>query len=62
MKFTHVVNAFVIALSCHHNVDGQVTFLENYRPEYRIFRDTLFNVIGRSDGDWSYNWNFKRGV
>lgn len=62
MKFTHVVNALVIALSYHNNVHGQVTFLDKYRPEYRALRDTLFNLIGRTDGEWSYNWNYKNGV
>ncbi|XP_037036133.1 phospholipase B1, membrane-associated-like [Bradysia coprophila] len=61
MKFTHVVNALVIALSCHNDVHGQVTFLEKYRPEYRMFRNSLFNFIGRSDSEKSYNWNYKKG-
>lgn len=27
-----------------------------------MLRETLFNFIGRSDGDRSYNWNYKNGV
>lgn len=63
MKLTHVVNVlFVHWFSLHSSVHGQVTFLEKYRPEYRNFRAKLFNFIGRTDGDWSYNWNYKKGV
>lgn len=62
MKFTHIVNALVIALTCHNDVHGQVTFLDKYRPEYRMFRNSVFNFVGRSDSDKSYNWNYKKGV
>ncbi|KAJ6645952.1 Phospholipase B1, membrane-associated [Pseudolycoriella hygida] len=59
MKFTHFV--WVIALSCHNSVYGQVTFLDKYRPEYRSLRNTLFNFIGRTDGSGSYYANLKNG-
>lgn len=41
---------------------AQVTFLDKYLSEYRSLRHSLFNFIGRSDGQRSYNWNLKKQV
>lgn len=54
--------AMVIVLSCCNYAQGQATILETFTPLYRLYRYTIFDFIGRSDGEWSYRWNLKRGV
>lgn len=41
---------------------GQISSLELLRPHYRKLRNGLFSFIGRTDTDWAYEWNRKRGV
>lgn len=43
-------------------VNGQITFVDRYRPAYRFLRNSLFDMIGRTDGQWAYDWNHKRSV
>lgn len=54
----------VIAVWIEHNpgTSAQISSLELLRPQYRKFRNGLFKYIGRTDTDWAYNWNVKRGV
>lgn len=53
-----------IFITCQHNqdVNGQITFIDKYRPAYRFIRNSLFDFIGRTDGQWAYDWNYKRSV
>lgn len=39
-----------------------VTFADTLRPVYRMMRNFLFDNFGRTDNQWAYNWNLKRGV
>lgn len=47
---------------CVDSISGQVSYLDNYLTEYRTLRNSLFQLIGRSDGPRSYNWNSKKQV
>lgn len=53
---------FVLTLSSQSLVNGQITFLDKHRPAYRFLRNSLFEVVGRTDNQWAYDWNLKRGV
>lgn len=44
------------------SVQGQLTSIDSLRPLYRIFRNSVFNIVGRTDSDWAYKWNLQRGV
>lgn len=64
MKLTHIVCSAMLAvmLQLPQQIIGQITFFENYRPTYRMLRSSLFDMVGRTDNQWAYKWNLKRGV
>lgn len=73
MKFTNVSSSLtlfsiyctiVIVINFRDiiTVNGQRTSLDKYLNEYRVFRNSLFKYIGRSDTTSAYIYNLKRNV
>ncbi|XP_037036130.1 phospholipase B1, membrane-associated-like [Bradysia coprophila] len=57
---THFIVIVIITTHCNF-VHGQSTYLETFTPLYRLYRYSMFGLIGRSDGESSYDWNLRRG-
>lgn len=51
---------FVLILANFVCVQAQRTSLDKFINEYRVFRSTLFKLVGRTDTDPAYLWNLKR--
>lgn len=62
MKASYLLCGLTFVLTCQTLVNGQITFLDKYRPAYRFLRNSLFDIFGRTDDEWAYDWNLKRGV
>lgn len=61
MNSMHII-VITIVCSCYNHAHGQVTFLDALTPLYRWYRYASLDFIGKSDNEWSYKWNLKRGV
>ncbi len=62
MNTTNIISLVIVLSCCTYNTHGQATFLEIFTPLFRLYRYTSFDLIGRSDNEWSYKWNLKRRV